>query len=70
MSLKKAPAVSLHVGKLHAAHIQLMHSKPQPSWSFVTAALYLFAATPSGWLHSDYHFDIHGSMHHNTILIR
>jgi len=55
MSLKNAPAVPLHVGKVIAAHTQLMHSKPQPSGSFLTAALYLFATTPSSLLHSDYH---------------
>jgi hypothetical protein len=70
MSLKKATAVSLHVGKVHAAHTLLMHSKPQPLESFLTAALYLFAATPSSWLHSDYHFYIHGSLHHNTFIIK
>jgi len=31
MSLKNAPAVPLCVGKVHAAHTRLMHSKPQPS---------------------------------------
>lgn len=55
MNFKNAPEVPLHVGKVHAAHTQLMHSKPQPSGPFLTAALYLFVATPSVLLHSDYH---------------